>query len=497
MKRAYFVQGAATAALLLASSVALAQQDGQADGATQEEMLEEEGGMLGGLLPGSSERIGAGTAFNPSLSVILDGVYKNTFSGDAHDPGGFEGGHDHGHGHGHGHGMEDGFQLRETEFAFEASVDPYFDAFAMLVIEGTDRVDLEEAYFTTTSLPGGLQIKGGRFLSDIGYINSQHPHEWDFVDRPLVSEHLFGNHGIQETGVQLNWLLPTRTYLKTGVEVLQGSTSGIAAYEGESSTRPGWIEDTSEDQDGSQPGRFRTEELHLPFDDASGPRLFTGFLKWGPDLGYDHAAQFGISGGYARSFQRMEGHSEGLRIDTWDGDAWFAGFDAVYKYDAGGYLGQGDLVLQGEYFYRNIDVDYEYFNNDFAREEVDPDGGQWQRGTASADGTSGRFQQDGAYLQAVYGIAPRWRTGARAEALGIAKNQAWDGRNNGNGYDDFDTSFRYSLNATFYPSHFSFFRGQVNYSDFAGEDPGGDRHDEWSFMLQYNLSLGAHGAHPF
>ena len=494
MKRNNFLQGAVTAALLLTSTVAFGQQGEQAEGATQQDVLEEQGGALGGLMPGSSERIGAGTAFNPSISVILDGVYGNTFSGGVGEPGGFEGGHDHGHGHNAG-GAE-GFQLRETELVFQASVDPYFDAFAMLTVEGFDRVDLEEAYFTTTSLPGGLQIKGGRFLSDIGYINRQHTHEWDFVDRPLVSEFLFGDHGLQEVGVQLNWVLPTRTYLKGGIEVLQGQTSGIAAYEGESSTRPGWIEDTSGAQDGSQPGRFRTEELHLPFDDASGPRLFTGFLKWGPDLGYDHAAQFGVSGGYARSFQRTDAHSEGLRVETWDGDAWFAGLDAVYKYDAGGYLGQGDVTLQGEYFYRNIDVDFDYFNNDFARGEVDPDGGQWQRGTVSADGTSGRFQQDGAYVQALYGIAPRWRAGARAEAVGLVENQAWNDRGDGNGFAEFDTSYRYSLNTTFRPSHFSYIRGQLNYSDFAG-DPGDSRHDEWAFMLQYNLSLGAHGAHAF
>lgn len=482
MKRAYFIQGVAAATLLLTAGVVPAQQD---EAATQEDVMDAQGGMAAGALPGSTERIGAGTAFNPSISVILDGVYNNTFSGDAHDPGGFDGGHSHSHGHGgHDHGMEEGFQLRETEFAFEASVDPYFDAFAMLVIEGTDTVDLEEAYFTTSSLPWGLQVKGGRFLSDIGYINNQHPHEWDFVDRPLVSEHLFGNHGIQETGVQLNWLLPTQTYLKAGVEALQGSTSGIANYQGDSSARVATV-----DHDDGTFERQRTDEQHLPFDDVSGPRLFTGFLKWGPDLGYDHAAQFGISGGYSRSFQDMEEHSEGLRVDTWDGDAWFAGLDAVYKYDAGGYLGHGDWTIQGEYFYRNIDLDYAYFNHD--------DADSWERGTATADGSSGRFQQDGAYLQAVYGVAPRWRTGVRAEALGLAKNQAWDDRDNGNGFDDFDTSYRYSLNTTFYPSHFSYLRAQVNYADYANEDPGGDRHDEWSFMLQYNISIGAHGAHPF
>ncbi|MCG5541178.1 MULTISPECIES: zinc-regulated TonB-dependent outer membrane receptor [unclassified Halorhodospira] len=445
----------------------------------------------------SSEQIGAGTLMNPSISVILDGVYGNEFSGHVDDPGGFGMGHSHGHGHDHAHGIEDGFQLRETEIAFEASVDPYFDAFAMLVIEGTDHIDLEEAYFTTRSLPWGLQVKAGRFLSDVGYINSQHPHEWDFVDRPLVSEHLFGDHGIQEIGAQLNWLAPTRTYLKFGAEILEGETSGIAAYEGETSTQPGWIDNTS-DNDDTEPGRFRTEELDLPFSDSTAPRLATLFAKWGPDLGFNHAAQFGISGGYAQAWQRIEEHSEGLRVEAWDGDAWFAGLDAVYKFDPpGSYQGTGQLTLQGEYFYRNIDADYYYYNSDFERDEVDSGEGYWQRDTASADRTSGRFKQDGLYVQAVYGIAPRWRTGIRAEALGLLENQAWHDRDDGNGYADLDTSYRYSANVTFYPSHFSYIRAQVNYSDFAADSPGGSGEDAWQAMLQYNLSLGAHGAHPF
>ncbi|MFV8835347.1 zinc-regulated TonB-dependent outer membrane receptor [Aquisalimonas sp. APHAB1-3] len=483
MKRAYLTQGVAAAALLLGSGVAIAQQDQPGEGATQQDAMDAQGGMGAGIGPGSSERIGAGTAFNPSISVILDGVYTNTFSGEVDDPGGFEGGHSHGHGHDHG-GGGDGFQLRETEFAFEASVDPYFDAFAMLVVEGTDTVDLEEAYFTTSSLPWGLQIKGGRFLSDIGYINNQHPHEWDFVDRPLVSEHLFGHHGIQETGVQLNWLLPTRTYLKGGVEVLQGDTSGVANYVGHDRA-----EFDEYFVDGNDELNRVRERQDLPFEDASGPRLFTGFLKWGPDLGYDHAAQFGISGGYARAFQRSEEHGT-PRVQTWDGDAWFAGLDAVYKYDAAGYLGHGDLTIQGEYFYREQDLDFEVFK--FADDQGGgPDDWTWE----SAESADVRYRQDGAYLQAVYGIAPRWRTGVRAEALGIAENRAFDGDSNPS--DDFGTSYRYSLNTTFYPSHFSFLRAQVNYADYAAEDPGGDRHDEWSFMLQYNISIGAHGAHPF
>lgn len=451
-----------------------------------------EAGAEAGLFQGlgaSSERVGAGTAFNPSISVILDGVYANEFSGHADDPGGFEGGHSHGHGH--DHGGSDGFQLRETEIAFEATIDPYFDAFATIAIEGTSEIDLEEAYFTTRALPYGLQVKAGRFLSDIGYINSQHTHEWDFVDRPLVNEHLFGDHGLQEIGAQLNWVAPTQTYLKFGTEILQGDTSGIANYVGEERAEYNeqfFVDDNGEITEGTggSAERIRVRE-DLPFDDSSGPRLATIFAKWGPDLGYDHAAQFGVSAGYAESFQRMEEHSS-PRVETWDGDAWFAGLDAVYKYDAGGLYGHGNWTVQGEYFYREQDVTFQNFNFDGSGNTND-----WTWNPDPAEDV--KYKQDGIYLQTVYGLAPRWQTGLRAEALGLTTNDAFDSRDNP--VADFDRSYRYSANVTYRPSHFSYFRAQVNYNDYAAEDFGDSSEDSWHFMLQYNLSMGAHGAHPF
>ncbi|MBK1736087.1 zinc-regulated TonB-dependent outer membrane receptor [Halorhodospira abdelmalekii] len=418
---------------------------------------------LGGAPAGraSSEQVGAGTLMNPLISVIFDGVYANEFSGHIDDPGGFEMGHDHGD-NGHDHGFEDGFQLRETEFAFEATVDPYFDAFAMLVIEGTDTIDLEEAYFTTRALPWGLQIKGGRFLSNIGYINPFHPHDWDFVDRPLVSEHLFGDHGLQDTGIQVNWLAPTLTYLKFGVEALQGDDDGMLTKYGHS----------------------------------AGPNLMTAFAKWGPDLGFDHAAQLGLSAGYGTIWEDEERHSTDMEL--WeDGHSWFAGLDAVYKYTPPrSYQGAGQLTLQGEWFYREISADYIVYSH------TERDDGSWRFGEGRGDpdniNSAVTWQQDGMYLQAVYGIAPRWRAGLRAEALGLLKNQSHNHRTAGpNCYDEFDTSYRYSAVVTHYPSEFSFVRGQLSYSDFAADEPGGPREDAWQFLVQYNLSLGVHGAHTF
>ena len=417
----------------------------------------------------ASEQVTSGTDFNPAISVILDGVYFNEFSGHAHDPAGFDGGHDHehDHGHGHDHGLDDGFNMRHTEIVFEGTLDPYFDANATLAIEGTDGVALEEGYITTRALPAGLQVKAGRFFSGVGYINDKHEHDWLFVDRPLVNEHLFGDHGLQENGLQLTWMPATDNYLLFGLEALNGENGGVASYEGAGGEHEYFDDD-------------EYKEVKTTLSDHAGPRLFTGFMKFGPDLGFDHAAQFGLSYGHARTWQDTEGHGSGL--EQWDGDAWFAGFDAVYKYDSGRDHGHGNLVVQAEYLYREIDVDY-------WRKDED--------GVADNAEGSGTSKQDGLYLQAVYGFAPRWDVGLRWEALGLTN----DGMPSNEGdfrefyVPDHDTSHRTSLQMRYMPSEFSYLRAQVNHLDYA--DDHGHSDDAWEFMLQYNVSLGAHGAHSF
>ncbi|WP_018231742.1 TonB-dependent receptor [Thioalkalivibrio thiocyanodenitrificans] len=413
------------------------------------------------------DRVTSGSAFNPGISIIVDMVQYHQ-SGSIEDPAGFEGGHDHGHGHGDDHGLEEGFNLRETELTFTATVDPYFDALATLAFD-EHGVEVEEAYATTRNLPAGLQVKVGKFLSDVGYINAQHPHDWAFVDRPLVNEFLFGDHGLQETGVQLTWMPATPFYSQFGIELLQGESDGISPYVG-----AGRVEHVTvlPDADGN-PVRVRWRDDN-PFSDESGPRLITGFAKFGPDLGYDHAAQFGLSYGYARAFQRDDLHSS-LRYESWEGSAWFAGLDAVYKYDAGRNYGHGDWVVQGEYFYREVDADFREM--------------RFQNGSLEiTHAESATARQDGLYLQALYGFAPRWQAGLRAEALGLTNRNALV---EDDFFADFGTSYRYAGSVTFRPTEFSMFRAQLNRSDYYDQDP------EWAFMLQFQMALGVHGAHKF
>ncbi len=419
---------------------------------------------------GSQQQASGGSNFNPAISVILDGVF---YGDNVHGEGlelieeidGFGGGHAHGNG-GHGHGgMQRGFNLRETELAISATVDPYWDGMVLMVVADGE-VELEEAFITTRALPGGLQLKMGRFLSDVGYINKQHPHSWMFVDRPLVNRLIFGDHGLQENGVQLSWVPATPFYSRFGVEVLQGESEGVAAYIGE-------VDDVA-----------GTDRI---IGEKSGPRLFTAFAKIAPDLGYNHALQGGLFYGNSNTYQYTDEHS--TRFEDWNGSARFWGLDVVYKYDAGGAYGAGNFVLQGEYTKRrrNLDRQDVYFSCHPAALPCTDPGNQFQPGDIN-NVQSFRQTQDGYYLQGVYGFAPRWNVGARYERVGMSN---FNGRGAGT---EFDSSDRWTVQATWMPTEFSRLRAQFSRSDFA---VGGARESFNQFFLQWQVSLGVHGAHAF
>jgi len=87
--------------------------------------------------------------------------------------------------------------------------------------EGQLEAELEEAWVETRTLPAGLQLRLGRFASQVGRLNEQHPHADDFSERPLLHRAFFGGHWFDD-GLRLNWTAPTPVYLRLGAEVLRG-----------------------------------------------------------------------------------------------------------------------------------------------------------------------------------------------------------------------------------------------------------------------------------
>lgn len=117
---------------------------------------------------------------------------------------------------GHHDPKQNGFTVQGAELFLGGSVDPFFNAQATFTFvtqpTGETAVELEEAFFTTRSLPWGLQLKGGQFFTEFGRQNTLHVHQWDFVDQPVISSRLFGEDGMRNPGARISWLAPTPWY---------------------------------------------------------------------------------------------------------------------------------------------------------------------------------------------------------------------------------------------------------------------------------------------
>jgi hypothetical protein len=298
-------------------------------------------------------------------------------------------------------------------------------------------IEPEEVYVQTRRFLPGAQVKFGQFLSGVGYLNRQHRHQWDFVDAPLPYTALFGSN-LEDVGVQLTWLPPIRVYTQFGFEALQGDNGLIANQ--------------------------LADEYSLVLEERPGPRLFTGFLKVSPNLGYSHALQTGIALGRSRSHQEAD---EGGNVH--DGTAWFFLTDWVWRYDSARPYGERDVTVQGEYIYRSKTLELVSL-------------------PILADLQETTSQQDGLYAQVVYGVGPRWTVAGRFDAAGLRNHVAAL-----TGMTDEGATTRYSTNVTFNPTEFSRLRVQYDYTRV----PGDSLTRFHQVYVQFQMSLGVHGAHTF
>jgi hypothetical protein len=155
-------------------------------------------------------------AFNPEISLILQGTAARS----SRDPETYEitGFAPSG---GEVAPPRRGFSLSESELWLGGNIDPYFRGQLVAALTPEDEVEVEEAFFQTLALGRGFTLKGGRFLSSIGYQNEIHQHAWDFQDAPLVYKALLGGR-LNDDGVQLRWVAPTDFLLELGTEVGRG-----------------------------------------------------------------------------------------------------------------------------------------------------------------------------------------------------------------------------------------------------------------------------------
>ena len=390
----------------------------------------------------------AAGGFNPEVSLILQGQYRRMKEVPERAITGYwpAGGHDHG-------GAERGFSLDNSELIVSANINPYFRGLLNVALKDGE-AEVEEAWFQTLGLGQGFTLKGGRFLSGIGYINEQHPHAWDFADAPLMSKALFGEHYGQD-GLQLKWVAPTDLFMEFGAEIGRGA---------------------------GFPGSDRNKNS------AGASALFAHL---GGDVGRSHAWRAGLSWLTTRANGREAHFEDTDAAGPNEVEGLFTGrsrtliADFVWKWAPDGNPKQRNLKLQAELFRRSESGDLA------CGSEV---------ATSPCLGGVGlgrlRSAQTGGYAQAVWQFMPQWRIGYR-----------YDWRNSGSKRYDPATVFaaldpanayftsyrpkRHSLMVDWSQDEFSRLRLQF------ARDRAMQGVTDNQVTLQYIMSLGAHGAHKF
>ena len=330
-----------------------------------------------------------------------------------------------------------GLGLGHSDFSATGPLGRHFEARFTAVAHTRERKlegELEEAWLQTSTLPAGLQLRAGRFSSQLGYLNEQHPHADDFVERPLLYRAFFGGHWFDD-GLRLNWTAPTDLYLRLGAEVFRGKQ---LVREAAASRRAGAVVLSA---------------------------------KTGGDWGASHSWQAGLSFLHNRREAAVEAHEEGEGEEEGE----HAGEEHAHAHGAafsGRRTWVGELAWKwapdGNNRREQLRVAYEYATvrglNRFA--------------------TAGE-RHSAQYLSVVYRFASIWEVGARHDLLRVRQPHE----------DHFDAGrLRESaLMLAWKPSHAQTLRLQFTRQHQATGFPEAGR----AVQLQYILNFGAHAAHTF
>jgi len=309
---------------------------------------------------------------------------------------------------------------------------------------------VEEAYFETLGLSNGFSVKGGRFLSAIGYQNEIHAHAWDFADTSLAHKVFLGNR-YADDGVQLKWVAPTDLYLDVGLDLGRGR-----AFPG-----------------GPAGGRSK-----------NGIGMANVFMHLGGDINTSTAWKLGLS--HLRTSPQDRTYDDTDTLGTAVTNAfsgtsrlWAAG--GILKWAPRGNARVTNFKLQGEYFRR---VENGTFTYDTAAASMGTQSGSY------------RSTQSGWYAQGIYQFMPEWRLGYRLDRLDSGSTSLGLVDSGAMAAADFPLLAGYkptrnTIMIDWSNSEFSRLRLQ-----WARDHSRRDASDNQLF-LQYVMSLGAHGAHSF
>ncbi|HIJ66594.1 MAG TPA: hypothetical protein HPP77_11660 [Candidatus Hydrogenedentes bacterium] len=99
------------------------------------------------------------------------------------------------------------FKFRNLGLHFESYLDPY-TRFKAAVPVNEEEAKIGEAYMTRFGVLDNVNLTIGKFRQQFGVVNRWHKHGLDQVDFPLALRRIFGNGGLNQTGVSIDWTMP-------------------------------------------------------------------------------------------------------------------------------------------------------------------------------------------------------------------------------------------------------------------------------------------------
>lgn len=267
-----------------------------------------------GMPPGAqlSQTTRFSNEFNPAIGLVFDilGAYSDV------------------------DGEDDGFELdlRSLELSVAAYVDPDAWAYAVIVGEPGEGLEVEEAAVRYLGLPGNRSLQAGRFFVDFGKQMQAHLHDLRTVDRPAVLREYLGAE-LAGTGLQYDEWLPVGevTVLRWSLGVFQNLLPEAHGH--------GEEEEQVAGPQAHNDGRLEADEL-----------AWTARLTGMRDVGARGTLQLGLSTRWIPSFGfEFEGLEEVPGNQTW-----VHGLDATYGWrDA---QANRSFTLGGEYLIFDGDV---------------------------------------------------------------------------------------------------------------------------------------------
>ncbi|MEY3202613.1 MAG: hypothetical protein RIR70_2163 [Pseudomonadota bacterium] len=334
-----------------------------------------------------------------------------------------------------------GLELGHSDLLIRGPLGKHFSAEASLAVHTADgRLEhhTESLWVQTRTLPAGLQARAGRFSSQIGYLNEQHPHADDFTERPLLYRGLLGGHWFDD-GLRLNWTAPTPIFLRVGVEAFSG------------------------------------KQLVKEAQRQQSPGARTVSIKTGADLNERHSWQAGLSYLNNRREAPVPEHEEAEGEHDHAHGAAFTGkhlrmADLVYKWAPDGNMKNQQVRLIWE---------HARFSG------IHPEAG------------SRRHQ--GSALSAIWRFHPAWEIGARTDRLSVNRPELHD-EGAGPELEFAAAKLReHALMLAYKPNHMQTWRVQLSrqkaFGDAATEVFPQPAHTSLQFQLV--IGFGAHGAHSF